>query len=358
MKHAMTEMTSDAAAQAADSSVPIRGFRRGVIVASNHPARFVRSVLTVLTITATAALAAPTTQPSAVLRLWPNDPPATRPLDDTDKFTDRTKSGAPTRVWINKVMYPTLAVYLPDSTTPTAAAVICPGGGYGGEAYTLEGVEVAEELARRGVAAFVLKYRLPIGQAPAADKLPLPQQDVLRAIQVVRHQAARFNVDPKHVGVFGFSAGGHLAATAATLYADPGATGTAADAVDGEPTRPDFAVLVYPVIAMDKLASHGGSRKNLIGENADAAMEQRFAADNRVTKDTPPLFIVHARDDKTVPLVNAERMAAAATKAGVANESAIYATGGHGFGLGNNAENRTWLPKALAWLRGRGALGG
>ena len=316
-------------------------------------------IIALLFVPFSTVLAAPATQPAAVLRLWPKDPPATRPVDGTDQVTDRAKSGAPARVWISKVTYPTLAVYLPESKTPTAAAVICPGGGYGGESYSLEGVEVAEELARRGVAAFVLKYRLPTGQAPAANELPLPQQDVFRAIQVVRSQAGRFNVDPKHVGVFGFSAGGHLAATAATMYGDAGATGNAGveDAVDQEPTRPDFAVLVYPVIAMDRPTTHGGSRKNLIGENADATLEQRFSADNRVRPRTPPLFIVHARDDKTVPLANAERMAAAAKDAGVPNESAIYATGGHGFGLGNNAENRTWLPKALEWLKGQGVLG-
>jgi acetyl esterase/lipase len=291
------------------------------------------------------------------VRLWPGDAPATQPFDPEDQVRDRGRPDAP-NMWITRVISPSLAVYLPTAAAPTAAAIICPGGGYAGESATNEGTNIAHALAEQGVAAFILKYRLPDGRAPAEGELPVPQQDVMRAIQLVRAEAARFNVDPKHVGVFGFSAGGHLAATAATLYdqANTFAGRVNGDAISRVSARPDFAVLVYPVITMDKAASHGGSRKNLIGQDADAALEVRFSADAHVTPQTPPLFIVHAADDKAVPLANAQRMTAAAAKAGVPHELVIYDKGGHGFGLGNNEQTRTWMPKCLAWLRANGAI--
>lgn len=309
---------------------------------------------------------APATQPDAlqpaglseIVRLWPGEMPATYPSDAGERIGGR-RGGPNPAIFLTKITQGSLSVFLPrNAGGPTPAIVICPGGGYTGEAITHEGFAVAEQFAARGIAAFVLKYRLPTGQAPAAGELPLPQQDVLRAIQFVRANAGKWNVDVKRVGVMGFSAGGHLAATAATLYDDAPSFAAKANHDDAsrQSARPDVAILGYPVITMAKGATHGGSRKNLLGETPDAATEARFSTETRVTANTPPVFILHAKDDKTVPIKNAELFDAAAEKAGIKHEFVVFEKGGHGFGLGNNDETKTWFPKCVDWLKTVGFL--
>jgi len=299
-----------------------------------------------------ARAAEPSTQPNGlaptglteVIRIWPNDPPATSPADPDDKIMPQ-RGGA---YMIRPGETANLSVYLPkDAKAPTSAVVICPGGGYSIEAVTGEGHAVAQELLKHGVAAFVLKYRLQHGKPFPSDELPLPQQDVFRAIQLVRAQAAKFNVDPNRVGVMGFSAGGHVAATAVTMYDDAKQI-PIHDAISQTSARPDFGVLVYPVITMRTL-THGGSRKNLIGDKPAEALIARFSADEHVTPQTPPLFITVAEDDKTVPPANSHNMDAAAAKASIPHQLVTYEKCGHGFGLGWGP-TQGWINKALAFL--------
>ena len=287
-----------------------------------------------------------------VVRLWPNDPPATQTFDVTDKTTARGEPNSP-GFNVADIRYPSLMVYLPEKQSgPRAAVIICPGGGYAYESLTYEGIDIAKRFAAEGVAGFVLRYRLPDGRPPEAGQLPLPQQDVLRAIQLIRSRAAEWNVDPQRVGVVGFSAGGHLAATAATMYDDARTlVARADDAVARTAARPDFAVLIYPVIKMNRQGSHGGSRQNLLGPEPDAALVDRFSNELHVTPRTPPLFVVHPKDDGTVPVANAHLIVEAAKKANVPHDLVLFEKGGHGFGLGNNAETRTWFLRCMDWLR-------
>lgn len=312
------------------------------------------------------ALAQPATQPAApqpmsydfnapVIRLWPTDPPATQPFDGGDKVTGRGKPGQRPNLWVSRVEYPSLAVFLPEANGPTPAVVICPGGGYAGQAYSHEGTDVAKAFNARGVTAFVLKYRLPNGTPPAADKLPVPQQDVLRAIQLVRTRAAEFKIDPKKLGVVGFSAGGHLAATAATLFDQAKLIDTKDDIAQAS-ARPDFAILVYPVISMSLPVTHAGSRQNLLGKDAPPELEARFDPSQHVTDNTPPLWVLQAVDDKAVPQANALSLIAAADKAKVSHALMLISHGGHGFGLGNNPESQAWFDTCVGWLRGQKIL--
>lgn len=326
--------------------------------------RIICALLALSIATTAVRAAAPATQPDAlapaglseVVRIWPGDPPATSPVDRDDTILPR----GPASYAVRTGRLASMSVYLPRAATaPATAVIICPGGGYAFEQATGEGSQIAQALAARGIAAFVLRYRLPPrnGAAPAADELPMPQQDVLRAIEVVRQRAGHFNIDPKHVGVMGFSAGGHLAATAAVMYDDAKLIAAAGrnDAASKQSARPDFAVLAYPVITM-KDAPRGSTRSLLIGRDPDAAVIARFSADQHVTPSTPPLFIVVAEDDPLVKPINSKLMADAAEKAGVLHELLTYPKGGHGFGLGAAGKTRGWLEKALAWLDKQGAI--
>jgi acetyl esterase/lipase len=229
--------------------------------------------------------------------------------------------------------------------------IICPGGGYGGLAYDMEGTEVARWFAERGVTGVVLKYRMP-RPAESQGQVPWPIQDGQRAIQTIRARAAEWGIDPRRIGILGFSAGGHLAATVSThvLAADP----AAGDVVRAHSSRPDFSVLIYPVTTFDPAIGHSGSANALLGKNADAALVTLYSNDQQVSATTPPAFLVHAADDK-VKIENSERYAAALQKAGVACEFARFDQGGHGFGLGiKGGEPATWPTRCLAWLKAQG----
>jgi len=199
-----------------------------------------------------------------------------------------------------------------------------------------------------------LKYRMP--DRPATpDMTPLPIQDIRRAIRTVRARAKEWNVDPSRVGVIGFSAGGHVASTAATQFDEGNASST--DVIERQSSRPDFAILMYPVVSMRDGIAHGGSRNRLLGEHPDASQIDRFSGELHVTEKTPPLFLVHALDDKAVIPKNSELVADAAKKAGVPCELTLFNTGGHGFGLGKpGSEASQWPGKCDAWLRERGVL--
>ncbi len=222
-----------------------------------------------------------------------------------------------------------------------AAIVICPGGGYGGLVTGGEGHGIAQWLNRHGIAGVVLEYRLPKG------KSMVPLLDAQRAIRTVRANAKAWKIDPQRVGIMGFSAGGHLASTAGTHF-DTG-NPTAADAVDRLSCRPDFMVLVYPVITMgDK--GHGGSRNNLLGKGATAKLVELFSNEKQVTEKTPPTFLAHAKDDRPVPPENSKMFFDALRQNKVAAEYLELPSGGHGLNGYKGPMWDAWQNRSLAWL--------
>ena len=256
---------------------------------------------------------------------------------------------------------PSIAVYrAPVDKANGAAVVICPGGGYGFLADDHEGKQVAEFFNGIGVTAFVLKYRI-VGKDRPGPLHPAPLEDAQRAIRLVRSKAADFGIDPKCVGIMGFSAGGHLASSAATHFDKGGLKSD--DDVEKQSCRPDFAILAYPVISMEDGVTHGGSKKNLLGEKPDAKLVELLSNDKQVTKETPPTFIFHTSADTAVLPENAIRFYVALKKAGVPAELHIYEKGKHGVGLGRDPKwtggeksVETWPDRLTDWMKNRGLL--
>jgi len=249
---------------------------------------------------------------------------------------------------------PTLTAYRPEKPNGTAV-VVCPGGGYGGLAMDHEGKQIAEFLTKQGVTAFILKYRTANKERPG-PLLEAPLLDAQRAIRTVRFKAKDYDVDPKKVGIWGFSAGGHLASTATTHF-DAGLLKDGDD-IDKTSCRPDFAILAYPVITMEAGVTHGGSRTNLLGANPDAKLVELYSNEKQVTKETPPVFLFHTSEDKAVPPENAVRFYLACKAAKVSVEMHIYEKGQHGVGLGRgNKAVETWPDRLTDWMKARDLLG-
>lgn len=257
--------------------------------------------------------------------------------------------GAPGALGKEPTDIPTLTPYLPPKGKATGAAVVvCPGGGYQHLAEH-EGRPIAEWLNSIGVAGFVLKYRL----APRYHH-PAMLQDAQRAIRTVRARGAEWGVDPARIGILGFSAGGHLCASAGTHY-DTGKADSP-DPIERLSCRPDLMVPVYAVISMRSM-THGGSRKNLLGENPPDDLIALMSNEEQVTKDTPPTFLVSGVDDKAVPVENSLAMARALAKAGVPYEMHLYERGQHGFGLGEKFPAvGTWPKLCEEWMKVRGFI--
>lgn len=240
-----------------------------------------------------------------------------------------------------------------DKATGTAV-VVCPGGGYSGRATDHEGKQIAEWLNERGVHAFILKYRTANESKVTPPIEPGPMLDVQRAIRTVRARAKEWGVEPKRIGVWGFSAGGHLASTAATHF-DVGKP-DAADPIDKQSCRPDFAILAYPVISMKDGVTHGGSKKNLLGDKPDPKLIEEYSNELRVTKDTPPTFLFHTAEDKAVLLKNSELFYEALKKNGVEGcKLYVEEKGPHGIGLGQKLKSK-WPAELEAWMKDRGLL--
>lgn len=256
---------------------------------------------------------------------------------------DTSKNG---RITARNVTEPTLTVFLPEKSLASGAAVvICPGGGYSFLVMNNEGTGVAKELTKHGIAAFVLKYRLP-DDLTMKDRSIGPLQDAEQAIKLVRERSKEWGVDTAKVGIMGFSAGGHLASTASTHYLD-----VLIDNPERTSLRPDFSILIYPVVSFQDGILHKGSKKALIGEDAGREKTDAFSNELRVNKNTPPAFLVHCSDDKVVPVLNSVHYYEALKKNNVKAEMHIYATGGHGFGLNNATRTDKWMEQCLAWLR-------
>lgn len=243
---------------------------------------------------------------------------------------------------LEQVSEPTLTVFKPEKPNGTAV-VIFPGGGYHHLAIKKEGYKVAEWLNTLGVTAFVLKYRLP-NDAIMENKSIGPLQDAQKAMRFVRHNAGNWNLDANNIGIMGFSAGGHLAATLSTqydkkVYEDE--TQTSA--------KPDFSILIYPVISMQDSITHQGSKSNLLGETPSEETIEVFSNETQIDAKTPTTFLVHATDDKPVPVENSIRYYLSLIQHNVSAEMHIYETGGHGFGFGKNSIH-PWTKACETWL--------
>lgn len=276
-----------------------------------------------------------------VIPLWPEGVPG-------------AKSGLGDEVHENgriaNVSVPTLTYHAPAVDRPNGTAVIiCPGGGYVRLSAEREGAQYARWLSTLGVATFVLKNRLQEFGHPA------PLQDVLRAVRLVRSRAAEFKIAPDRLGVMGSSAGGHLAASAGTLFAHAdGRTGAALDTVNA---RPDFLILMYPVITMDDAAVHAGSRRALLGASPAPALLELMSLEKQVTAATPPTLLIHTQADKSVPAENSIRFFQALTRAGVPAEAYFFELGAHGMGMRDGLGTASdWPKRAEDWLRNRGLL--
>jgi acetyl esterase/lipase len=247
---------------------------------------------------------------------------------------------------ISKISKPTLSIYLPPKERRTGAAVvICPGGGYWVVAAGHEGADVAKRFNEMGVAAFVLKYRIP-DEKSMRNTSNGPLQDAQRAIQQVREHAIEWNIDTNRIGIMGFSAGGHLAATAGTLFQK---------AVIDNPMhtslRPDFMVLVYPLITFtDTTVNPRGFNDKLLGKNASADLIREFSPELQVTPQTPPTFLVHAKDDP-LSVRNSLLFSEALKKNGVPTELYLYEKGGHGYGMYNKTSSVRWMDLVEDWLK-------
>lgn len=266
--------------------------------------------------------------PSATL-LWPAGAPGALGDTDADK--------------------PAITVFLPTAPNPTkTGVVVVPGGGYQNLAIDKEGYAIARWLNQHGVAAFVLRYRLG-----SRYHHPIELGDAQRAIRLVRAHAAEFGIEKERLGMCGFSAGGHLTATAGTQF-DAGKP-DATDPVERESSRPQFLILAYPVITLFDPSAHTGSRKYLLGDNPDPVLVKSLSAETRVTSDTPPTFLFSTTDDKTVPVMNSVLFYEALVKAGIPAEMHIFQHGTHGAGLATaNSALSIWPDLLIKWMRERG----
>ncbi len=263
--------------------------------------------------------------------LWPSGAPGALGNEDSDR--------------------PSLTIYLPEAARAAdTGIVVCPGGGYTHLAMDHEGDQIARWLNSFGVAAFVLKYRL----GPRYHH-PAPLQDAQRALRFVRLHAKEYGIAPDHLGIWGFSAGGHLAATAGTHF-DKGRA-DASDPIERNSSRPDFLVLAYPVISFTTPFVHRGSLRNLLGDQPDPQLVESLSAEKQVTPQTPPTFLFHTTADTGVPPENSVLFYLALRKVGVPAELHIYQDGRHGVGLASLDQVLSSWPDRLAdWLRSRGLL--
>ena len=282
-----------------------------------------------------------------ILPLWSETPPNNQPAG---KPEERVQEGA--ILWVRHVQAPGVEVRLPSRGNATGqAVVVCPGGGYGGLAYDWEGTDFAGWLNNHGIAAIILRYRLPVDGDVAHQKWLGPLLDAQRAIRLTRAHAADWGINPAKVGIMGFSAGGHLASTAGTHFdaGDPAAP----DPVDRLGSRPDFMILVYPVISMVQPTTHGGSRRNLLGENPPEELVRHYSNELQVTAETPPTFLVHAGDDGAVPVSNSLLFYQALLDHKVPAELHVYPAGGHGFSLAvGKGRLQDWTQVCARWLQG------
>nr|WP_321485323.1 alpha/beta hydrolase [uncultured Draconibacterium sp.] len=277
-----------------------------------------------------------------VIDLWNGKAPGAIQSDEFKQNVDTTAG------WIDKhsIVKPDLYFYpAPAEKATGTAVVICPGGGYSGLAIRHEGLQVAQWFNSVGITAFVLTYRQP-DDAIMENKSIGPLQDGQRAIRLVRRHAKEWGINPEKIGIMGFSAGGHVASTISTHYNEK-----VYDPVDSTSARPNFSLLIYPVISMDSTITHSGSRVNLLGNSPAPEQVMHFSNELQVNEQTPPAFVVHSLDDDVVPVQNSIKYALAMKKHHVPCELHIYESGGHGYGMAPGGSTQSMWPEVcLKWL--------
>jgi acetyl esterase/lipase len=271
------------------------------------------------------------------LKVWPDGAPDHNGMDQPEEKYDGVR--------VRNVSEAEMYVYLPEKEINTGAAVvICPGGGYWIEAMDHEGFDMAKWLVSKGVAGIVLKYRLPYGHHK------IPSGDARRAIRTVRLNAKEWGIDPGKIGIAGSSAGGHLASTAGTRF-DSGDAGSP-DPIEQVSCRPNFMLLLYPVITFNEQFGHMGSRKNLIGEGNDWKLVEKYSNELHVTPETPPTFLILSDDDTTVPPKNSIEFYLALKENNVPAEIHIFKDGAHGFGMTRkNLPVDVWPELFYSWMK-------
>lgn len=290
--------------------------------------------MAVLILGAGGALCAEPVQEPEPQLLWPQVAPDNNGLEGPEIV----------KACIGNISIPTITVYpAPKEKATGAAVVLMPGGGYGVVCVAIEGIPIAKELNERGITAVMLKYRLP------NHHHLIPANDARRAIRMVRANAAEWGIDPKRIGVWGFSAGGHLASIVTTVF--DGGNPASDDPVERMSSRPDFSVLLYPVISMKEEITHKGSRENLIGTQN---LIERYSSELHVTAETPPCFLLHCSDDSSVPVENSLRFYQSLIANKVPATCLIFEQGGHGPGAFK--KNPSWEASLDAWLKKRGCM--
>lgn len=276
-----------------------------------------------------------------VIPLYDGSIPNSKSVPDAENFHYEKDS----ILIVSKVSRPSLTIFLPPKEKKTGTAVIiCPGGGYINLAMGYEGTDVAKRFNESGIAAFVLKYRMP-DDATMFSKETGPLQDAQQALLVLRSRAHEWGIDPKRIGILGFSAGGHLASTAGTHFKKNYIPNPKHMSL-----RPDFMVLIYPVISFQDSMAHTGSEHNLLGLNPSPEKKAEYSNEMQVTAQTPPAFLVHARDDDAVPYSNSTVFAGALGKYHIQAEVVLFEKGGHGFGMTNHTSTRIWMDLCIHWI--------
>jgi acetyl esterase/lipase len=274
-------------------------------------------------------------QAQQIIKLYPGNVPNSKESNIKETFDQKLGM-------YRDVINPTLEVFLPEKEKSTGAAVvICPGGGYSVVVYQAEGISTAKEFAKNGIASFVLKYRIP-SDLTMIDKKNGPLQDALQAIKIVRENTTEWGIDKNKIGIMGFSAGGHLASTVATHF-----NKVAIENSNNTNLRPDFQILVYPVISMQDSLTHRDSKRQLLGENPTKEIIDEFSNELRVTENTPLAYITHTGDDKTVDVDNSIRYFEALRHHNVLVELHIHPEGGHGFIF----KHKGWMVPLLQWMK-------
>ncbi len=302
-----------------------------------------QSVCAVFICAAAVALTFRTVALDITIKVWPDGPPTSNGITVPEEKYDGIR--------VRNVSVPEMYVYLPEKAINTGiAVVICPGGGYAIEAMDHEGYDMAKWLKSKGIAGIVLKYRLPNGHQE------VPSDDTRRALRTVRNNAAAWGINPSKIGIAGSSAGGHLASTVGTRF-DKG-NPASSDPVEKVSCRPDFMLLLYPVITFREDFGHMGSRKNLIGDGNKWDLVEKFSNELHVTPETPPAFLVLADDDKGVPPRNSVEFYMGLKKNNIPAEMHIFAQGGHGFGMTKkNLPVDQWPDLFYNWLKAVKVIG-
>jgi acetyl esterase/lipase len=284
---------------------------------------------------------------NTVLKLWPGGIPGSV---KNETYSEKSTVTNGEISHFEKVTDPVLYVFLPPVEKATGIAVlICPGGGYGGLAFSHEGFAIAKWLNDNGIAGIIMKYRLP-SDLIMKDKSVGPLQDAQEAMRIIRRHTSEWKINPRKIGVIGFSAGGHLASTLSTHYAEK-----VYEATDTTSARPDFSLLIYPVISFDVSFTHSGTRKNLIGDNPSEEAVRHFSNELQITDNTPPAFLVHSADDKVVPIKNSIVYFEGLQKYSIPSELHIFQKGGHGYGLSPDMGTQSaWPVLCIRWLKEMG----